>query len=140
MEVTKTVAKRATCDRDRSGCVITKNNRLLVTWYVGSPPGMPHCDEVWHQFRQVTYEDGSVVNHCMRNVHAEQNALCQAAKFGISLDGATLYCDSTPCRTCAMLIMSSWIQRVVCEKKSQNNIESEDLFNQSGVDLVYLNI
>lgn len=137
MEVARTIAKRATCDRDRSGCVIAKNNRLLVTWYVGSPSGMLHCDEVWHQFKQVTHEDGNVTNHCMRTVHAEQNAICQAARLGVSVEWSTLYCKSTPCRTCAMLIISSWIKKVVCEKKQNENSESEELFKEVGVELKY---
>ncbi len=137
MEVAKTIAKRATCDRGRSGCVIAKNNRLLVTWYVGSPPGMPHCDEVGHQFKQVTHEDWSVTNHCMRTVHAEQNAICQAARFGISLEWATLYCKMTPCRTCAMLIISCGIKKVVCEKKYHAWAESEEMFKTVWIELSY---
>lgn len=86
MEVARTVAKRATCDRGRSGCVIAKNKQILCTGYVGSPPGLPHCDEVGHQFKQMTHEDGSVTNHCVRTVHAEQNAISQAAKLGVALD------------------------------------------------------
>ncbi|MDD3262940.1 MAG: cytidine/deoxycytidylate deaminase family protein [Candidatus Absconditabacteria bacterium] len=137
MEVSRSIAKRATCDRGRSGCVVAKNNRLLVTGYVGSPPGMPHCDEVGHQFKQLTHEDGSVTNHCVRTVHAEQNAICQAARYGISLDGATLYCKMTPCRTCAMLIISTGIKRVVCEKKYHAGAESEAMFKEVGIELNY---
>ncbi len=137
MEVARTIAKRATCDRWRSGCVIAKNNRLLVTWYVWSPPWLPHCDEVGHQFKQVTHEDGTVTNHCMRTVHAEQNAFAQAARFGIALDGATLYCKMTPCRTCAMLVISAGITRIVCEKKYHAGAESEEMFKQVGIQLDY---
>ena len=82
MEICDTVAKRATCGRGRSGCVIAKDNRILVTGYVGSPAGLPHCDEVGHQLKQMIHEDGSVTQHCVRTVHAEQNAICQAAKNG----------------------------------------------------------
>lgn len=86
MEIARTVAKRATCDRGRSGCVIAKNKQIVCTGYVGSPQGLPHCDEIGHQFKQMTHEDGSVTNHCVRTVHAEQNAICQAAKLGVSVD------------------------------------------------------
>lgn len=86
MEISRTIAKRATCDRGRSGCVIAKNKQILCTGYVGSPAGLPHCDEIGHQFKQMTHEDGSVTNHCVRTVHAEQNAICQAAKLGIALE------------------------------------------------------
>lgn len=105
MEVCHAIAKRATCGRGRSGCVIAKDNQILVTGYVGAPNGLPHCDDVGHKLKKVTHEDGSVTEHCVRTVHAEQNAICQAAKRGISIDGATLFCKMTPCRTCAMLIM-----------------------------------
>lgn len=139
MEISQTIAKRATCDQDKSGCVISKNNRVLVTWYVGSPAGMPHCDEVWHQFKQLTHEDWTVTNHCMRTVHAEQNAICQAARFWISLEWWTLYCKTTPCRTCTMLIISCWIQKVVCEKHYNEWIESENMFEKAWIEINYLN-
>lgn len=135
MEIANTVSKRATCDRGRSGCVVVRNRQILVTGYVGSPKGLPHCDEVGHQFRRVVHEDGTVSEHCVRTVHAEQNAICQAAKLGISLDGATLYCRMTPCRVCAMLIINCGIKRVVCEKKYHAGAESEEMFKIAGVQL-----
>ena len=137
MEIANTVSKRATCDRGRSGCVIVRDRQILVTGYVGSPKGLPHCDEVGHQFRRVVHEDGSVSEHCVRTVHAEQNAICQAAKLGISLDGATLYCRMTPCRVCAMLIINCGIKRVVCEKKYHDGAESEEMFKMAGVQLEF---
>jgi len=139
MEVSRTIAKRATCDRGRSGCVIARNKQILVTGYVGSPVGLPHCDEVGHLFKQVTHEDGKVTNHCVRTVHAEQNAICQAARLGISLEGSTLYCRMTPCRTCAMLIINCGIERVVCEFKYHSGSESEGMFIEAGIELVYVN-
>lgn len=137
MEVAEAISKRATCDRGRSGCVIAKDRQLLVTGYVGSPQGLPHCDDVGHQFKKVIHEDGSVSQHCVRTVHAEQNAICQAAKRGISIGGATLYCRMTPCRTCAMLIINCGIVRVVCERKYHMGVESEELFKDAGVKLEY---
>ena len=138
MEIANTVAKRATCDRGRSGCVIARGKQLLVSGYVGSPTGLPHCDDVGHQFKKTVHEDGSVTNHCVRTVHAEQNAICQAAKLGIALEGATLYCRMTPCRTCAMLIINCGITRVVCEKKYHAGSESEAMFAEAGVKLSFL--
>ncbi|MEI6507573.1 MAG: cytidine/deoxycytidylate deaminase family protein, partial [Bacteroidota bacterium] len=117
MEVMEAISKRATCARGRSGCVIARENQLLVTGYVGSPVGLPHCDEVGHQMKKMIHEDDSITEHCVRTVHAEQNAICQAAKNGVALDGATLYCRMTPCRVCAMLIINCGIKRVVCERK-----------------------
>lgn len=138
MEICDTVAKRATCGRGRSGCIIAKDNRILVTGYVGSPAGLPHCDEVGHQFKKMIHEDGSVTQHCVRTVHAEQNAICQAAKNGISIEGATLYCRMTPCRTCAMLIINCGIKRVVCQRKYHDSADSLSMFAQAGVEIVHL--
>lgn len=137
MEVANVAAKRATCDRGRSACVIVKNNHILSTWYVGSPAGLPHCDDVWHQFKKTIHEDGHVSNHCVRTVHAEQNAICQAAKTWTALDWATLYCRMTPCRVCAMLIINCGIKRVVCERKYHAGAESEEMFKQVGIKLDY---
>lgn len=138
MEVADAISKRATCDRGRSGCVIARDKQLLVTGYVGSPQGLPHCDEIGHQMKKVIHEDGHITQHCVRTVHAEQNAICQAAKRGISIDKATLYCRMTPCRTCAMLIINCGIVRVVCEKKYHSGDESEEMFKQAGIQLDYV--
>ena len=138
MEVCRAIAKRATCDRGRSGCVIARDNQLLVTGYVGAPRGLPHCDDVGHQFKKVQHEDGSISQHCVRTVHAEQNAICQAAKRGISIDGATLYCKMTPCRTCAMLIINCGIKRVIAEKRYHDSADSVEMFKQAGVILEHL--
>jgi dCMP deaminase len=138
MEIANTVAKRATCDRGRSGCVIAKGKQLLVTGYVGSPNGMAHCDDVGHQMKKTVHEDGNITNHCVRTVHAEQNAICQAAKLGLALEGSTLYCRMTPCRTCAMLIINCGIKRVVCEKKYHAGAESEEMFKEVGVKLEFM--
>jgi dCMP deaminase len=137
MQIADTVASRATCDRGRSGCVIVRDRQILVTGYVGSPIGLPHCDEVGHQMKQVVHEDGKITNHCVRTVHAEQNAICQAAKLGISLENSTLYCRMTPCRTCAMLIINCGIKRVVCERKYHAGAESEEMFKNAGVSLEF---
>ena len=139
IELAHTAAKRATCDRGRSGCVIVRDKQVLVTGYVGSPKGLPHCDDVGHLMKKVTHDDGSVTQHCMRTVHAEQNAICQAARSGISLDGGTLYCRMTPCRTCAMLIINCGIERVVCQFRYHAGGESEEMFRMAEVKLDYFN-
>ena len=138
MEIANTVSKRATCDRGRSGCVVVREKQILVSGYVGSPVGLPHCDEVGHQMKKTIHEDGSITNHCVRTVHAEQNAICQAAKRGIALDGATLYCRMTPCRVCAMLIINCGIKRIVCERQYHAGKESEEMFKMAGVTLEYV--
>ncbi|MDR1740014.1 MAG: cytidine/deoxycytidylate deaminase family protein [Bacteroidales bacterium] len=139
MELCHSVAKRATCDRGKSGCVIVSDRQILVTGYVGSPAGLPHCDDAGHLFKKTVHEDGSTTTHCVRTVHAEQAAICQAAKRGIAIGGATLYCTMTPCRTCAMLIINCGIKRVVCEYKYHAGKESEEMFKTVGVQLDYIN-
>lgn len=138
MEVMEAISKRATCDRGRSGCVIVKNKQILVTGYVGSPMGLPHCDEVGHQMKKMLNEDGSISEHCVRTVHAEQNAVCQAAKLGVSIDGATVYCRMTPCRVCAMLLINCGIKRVVCERRYHAGAESEEMFKKVGIELEFI--
>ncbi len=135
MEVCQAISKRATCDRGRSGCIIVKNKQILTTGYVGSPVGFPHCDEAGHEFKKTYHEDGTFTNHCVRTIHAEQNAICQAAKLGVALDGATLYCKMTPCRVCAMMIINSGIKEVICEKKYHAGEESEEMFKKAGIPL-----
>lgn len=138
IEIMQTVAKRATCDRGRSGCVIVKNRQIISTGYVGSPPGLPHCDEVGHLMKNVVDDQGEISKHCVRTIHAEQNAICQAAKHGVSLEGATLYCKMEPCRVCAMMIITVGIKKVVALKKYHAAQESRDMFAQAGVELVVL--
>ncbi len=137
MEIAGTVAKRATCDRGRSGCVIVREKQILVTGYVGSPKGLPHCDEVGHQMKTVTHEDGHQTQHCVRTTHAEQNAIVQAAKNGVSINGSTLYCKMTPCAVCARLIITAGIVRIVCEKRYHAGGESEEMFRQVGMEVDY---
>lgn len=138
MEVANSIAKRATCDRGRSGCVIAKDNQILATGYVGAPSGLPHCDEVGHQMKKLIHEDGTVTQHCVRTVHAEQNAICQAARRGAAIQGSTLYCRMTPCRTCAMMIINCGIVRVVAERRYHDGAESEEMFRCAGVALEYV--
>lgn len=138
IEMSRMVGRRGTCDRGRAGCVIVKDKRVVATGYVGSPPGMPHCDEVGHLFQKVMKEDGSVSNHCVRTIHAEQNAICQAAKHGISLDGTTIYVKMEPCYVCARMIVAVGIKRVVCEKMYHGAQMTRDLFIRAGVKLEVL--
>jgi len=137
LELANAASNRATCDRGKTGCVIVRDKQVLATGYVGSPAGLPHCDDVGHLMKKVIQENGEVSEHCLRTVHAEQNAICQAAKRGISIEGATVYTRMTPCRTCAMLLINCGIQRVVCERKYQLAEESEQLFAEAGIKLVY---
>jgi dCMP deaminase len=137
MEVANAISKRGTCDRGRSGCVIAKDKQILATGYVGSPAGFPHCDDVGHQIKKLIHEDGKTTQHCVRTVHAEQNAVCQAAKRGVSIKGATIYIRMTPCRVCAMLLINCGIRRVYCEKRYHDGEESEKMFKKAGIKLEY---
>ncbi len=132
-QICEAVANRATCDRGKSGAVITKDKRILSTGYVGSPIGLPHCDEVGHEFKDTVHEDGRITKHCVRTSHAEQNAICQAARFGISIDGGTLYCTMTPCYACAKMIINSGIVRVVVRQDYQASAESRRIFEEAGI-------
>jgi dCMP deaminase len=137
MEIARAASKRGTCDRARVGCVIAKNKQILVTGYNGAPRGMPHCDEVGHQMKKITHEDGHTSEHCLRTAHAEQNAILQAAKIGVPLEGATVYCSMTPCATCAKMILNTGIKEIICEKRYHAGEESEEMFRLAGIDLKF---
>ena len=138
-EIMDAVAKRATCDRGKSGCVIAKNKRILATGYVGSPAGCKHCDEVGHEMHKVTKEDGTESNHCIRTAHAEQNAIAHAARVGIALEGATLYGSMTPCYGCAKMIINSGIEKVICRNDYHGGARAKEIFVESGVVFELLN-
>lgn len=97
-------SERATCPRMHCGCVIVRDKHVLATGYNGSLPGLPHCDEVGCLI---------VEDHCIRTNHAEMNAICQAARNGVSLNGGTAYVTNMPCVTCAKALVSTGIRRVV---------------------------
>ena len=142
LNIMESVASRATCDRGRSGCVIVKDKHILSTGYVGSPPGLPHCDEVGHLMMKATAEgdeNGEIHEHCVRTIHAEQNAIVNAARFGIALEGATLYCQMEPCSVCARLIIAAGIKRVVCKNRYQKARLTREMFRDTDVELVVLN-
>ncbi|MFH1770152.1 MAG: cytidine/deoxycytidylate deaminase family protein [archaeon] len=139
IEISKTVAKRATCDRGQTGCVIVKNKQILASGYVGSPVGQPHCDDVGHLMETTIHADGVKREHCVRTIHAEQNAITQAARYGISIDGATIYVKMEPCPVCARMIVNAGIKRVVCENKYHAAQESRKILEMGGVKLEVLN-
>ncbi len=133
MNITEMVGSRGTCDRGRCGCVITRDKRLISTGYAASPSGIAHCDDIGHEMHTVRHEDGHETRHCIRTTHAEQNAITTAARFGTSLDGATLYCKMTPCYTCAKIIINAGIKRVVCAQDYHASGRSKDIFAEAGV-------
>ncbi|OHD22125.1 MAG: deaminase [Spirochaetes bacterium GWB1_59_5] len=102
------VATRATCDRKHVGAVIARNKTILSTGYNGSVRGLPHCDEAGHLMKEMGGRES-----CVRTIHAEMNAVAQAARNGVCLDGGTLYTTASPCWDCAKLIANTGIIRVV---------------------------
>ena len=105
IDIAKQVATRATCDRKHVGAVIVRDNQILSTGYNGSINGTGHCDEVGHMM-----EDG----HCIRTVHAEVNAIVQAARNGVSIEGAVMYTNTFPCWNCFKMIANSGIKEIYC--------------------------
>jgi dCMP deaminase len=104
MEIAKVVSSRATCDRKHVGAVIVRDRIILSTGYNGSIRGLPHCSEEGHMM-----ED----NHCVATIHAEANALIQAARTGVVIDGATIYTTASPCWPCFKLLGNAGIRRIV---------------------------
>lgn len=138
LKIVEIVGTRGTCDRFRGGCVITRDKRIISTGYNGSPVGLPHCDEVGHEMHTVTHSDQTVTRHCIRTTHAEQNAICEAARMGMSLAGGTLYCQMTPCYTCAKLIINAGIKRVVCTRDYHASSRSKEIFKEAKIEYFLL--
>ena len=104
MRIANEVASRATCDRKHVGAVIVREKSILATGYNGSVRGLPHCDEDGHSM-----EDG----HCVRTIHAEANAIVQAARNGVRIEGASIYVTASPCWGCFKMIANAGLARVV---------------------------
>ena len=106
------MSERSTCLRRRVGAVIVRDKRILCTGYNGAPHGMAHCDEVGCLREKLKIPAGQRIEIC-RGIHAEQNALVQAASFGINVAGAMLYCTHGPCVTCAKMLVNAGIREFV---------------------------
>ncbi len=139
MKLVEIVGERGTCDRGRSGAVIVKDKRILATGYVGAPAGLPSCDEIGHEMHSVTHEDGTITKHCIRTAHCEENAIVNAARVGIAVEGATIYCKMTPCYSCAKSIINAGIKRVVALRDYHAAVETKKVFKQAKVKLDILN-
>lgn len=125
MQIAHVVASRATCPRRSVGAVIVLEKRILTTGYNGAPQGLAHCTEVGCYI---------VGGHCLRALHAEQNAILQAALNGVSTRGATLYVTCQPCNHCAKMILNAGIQRVVFEGEYPDEFALE-LFAEANLEL-----
>jgi dCMP deaminase len=104
MRIAGDVATRATCDRKHVGAVIVRDRSILATGYNGSIRGLPHCDEEGHLM-----QDG----HCVRTIHAESNAIIQAARNGVRIDASDIYVTASPCFSCFKMIANAGIRRIV---------------------------
>jgi dCMP deaminase len=104
MHIARAVATRSTCSRKHVGAVIVRDKVILSTGYNGSLRGLPHCDEVGHML-----EDG----HCVRTIHAEANAVIQAATHGVRIEGAGVYVTASPCWSCFKMIANAGLTRIV---------------------------
>ena len=103
MNIAKQVATRSTCDRKHVGAVIVRDRTILSTGYNGSIRGMPHCDEAGHMMEN---------DHCVATIHAEANAILQAAKNGVRIEGAELYITASPCWTCFKMVANAGIKTI----------------------------
>jgi len=136
MEIAYTWAKRATCLRRKVGAVIAKDKQQLTAGYNGAPRGVPHCAEMGGCLRaKLGIPSGQRAEIC-RGTHAEQNAITQAAKFGISIEGSTLYCNTFPCVICAKMILNAGITTVVYDSDYDDPLSKEILGQQSLLTLV----
>ena len=131
MEMAELVARRSTCVRRQVGAVIVKDKRVLTTGYNGSPKGTKHCEELG--CIRVTENIPSGTRHEMcRGVHAEQNAVIQAAYFGISINDSTVYTTTYPCSMCAKILINAGIKEVVYSESYTDDL-SKKLFDETNV-------
>jgi dCMP deaminase len=128
MNIARQVATRATCDRKQVGAVIVRDKTILSTGYNGSIRGLPHCSDAGHLI-----EDG----HCVRTVHAEANAICQAARNGVRIEGADIYTTASPCWSCFRLIANSSIRRIYYGEFYRDT-RSLEIAGELGMELVDL--
>lgn len=131
MEIASVVAKRSTCLRNKVGALFVKHKRILSTGYNGAPAGLPHCDVLGCAREGMA--SGTHHELC-RAVHAEQNAIIQAALHGISIEGATLYCTHQPCILCAKMMINARIRRVVYRQSYPDGTALEFL-EQAGIEV-----
>ena len=136
MDITCLVAKRSTCTRRAVGAIIVKERRILATGYNGAPSHVRHCAEVGCLREQMNVPSGERHELC-RGIHAEQNAIIQAAYHGASIKGGTLYCTNLPCSICAKMIINAGIVEIVYQSGYADMI-SEEMLAEAQVELVQL--
>jgi dCMP deaminase len=128
MNIARQVATRSTCDRKHVGAVIVRDRTILSTGYNGSIRGMPHCDDVGHDIE---------AGHCVATIHAEANAILQAARNGVAIGGAELYTTASPCWPCFKLIANAGLKKVYYGEFYRDE-KSLAVARQAGIELVDL--
>lgn len=134
MQIARVVATRSTCLRRHVGAVLVKDKRILTTGYNGAPRGLPHCLEVGCLREQLGIPSGERQELC-RGLHAEQNAIIQAAYYGVSIEGATLYCTHQPCITCAKMLINAGIKKIIFEEPYPDEL-AEQMLREAQVELI----
>jgi len=135
-EIALLVSSRSTCLRRKVGAVLVRNKRLLTTGYNGAPSGVAHCLEVGCLRDQMGVPSGERHELC-RGLHAEQNAIIQAATHGISIEGADLYCTNLPCIICTKMLLNAGIRRVFYLDGYADEM-SLAMMEEAGVELIHL--
>lgn len=133
MNIAQLVRERSTCTRAQVGAIIVKDKRIITTGYNGAPLGMPHCTDVGCNITKIKHpQSDSLEDHCTRTLHAEQNAIIQAAIFGTSINGGTMYCTHSPCYNCTKMIINAGIKEYVYETGYPDKL-SEEMLSQCEV-------
>ena len=137
MRIAELVATRSTCTRNNVGAIIVKGKQIVSTGYNGPPAGTPHCDVTGCLREDLNIPSGQRHELC-RGAHAEQNAIAQAAKHGIAINGATLYCTHQPCSICTKIIINAGIKKVIFQKAYPDPLALQ-LTKESGLELYVYN-
>jgi len=135
MKIARLVSERSTCLRRRVGAILVKDRRILATGYNGAPKGLVHC--LQRGCLRETIPSGQRHELC-RGVHAEQNAIIQAAVAGVSIEGATLYCTTQPCVLCAKMLINAGIAKIYFAGSYPDGLAKE-LLEEAGIELVVMN-
>src|SRR5271168_5363939 len=117
MTITRQVAERSTCTRAKVGAVIVRDRSILATGYNGSPAGLPHCLDAGCLIYESRTPDGEIEQNCYRTIHAEMNAITQAAKNGAAIRDADIYVTHTPCIHCLKVLINTGIRNIFYEKE-----------------------
>ena len=138
MDIATLVAKRSTCLRRSVGAIIVKDKRILSTGYNGAPSGVRHCEEVGCLRETLGVESGKMHELC-RGIHAEQNAIIQAAYHGVSLKDASIFCTNLPCSICAKMIINAGIRKIYYRSGYADEL-SQDMIQEAKIELIHLDI